>query len=293
MKAPPFDHVKPRSVADAIALLQTHGDDARLLAGGQTLLATLNMRLSEPRLLIDLNALDELRALRVEGEVLHIGALVTHSAIERSALVATHAPLLAQAVPHIAHRAIRNLGTFGGSIAYADPAAEWPACMVALEGTVLLQGPQGLRRVAARDFFVDLYTTARRPDELLVGCELPLHRPGDVAVFDELARRRGDYAIVGLALAGRLDGAALVRPRLALLGVGNVPVRARAAETVLEGRPLDEALIATAVAALRAELNPHADLVNTPATKRHLAGVLAQRALASLRAGRVQPAGAH
>lgn len=282
MKAPAFDHVKPRTLDEVLRLLQSHGDDARLLAGGQTLLATLNMRLSEPRLLIDLNGLDELRGIRVVGDRLWIGALTTHSAIEASPLIAEHAPLLAQAAPHIAHRAIRNLGTFGGSIAYADPAAEWPACLVALEGVVVVQGPAGQRRIAARDFFLDLYTTARADTEVLVACELPLRRDDEVVVFTELARRQGDYAIVGLALAAQFEQGGLRRPRLALLGVGNIPVRATAAEAVLDGRVLDAGLIATAVAALRAELTPHGDLVNSPATKRHLAGVLADRALQSL-----------
>ena len=282
MKAPAFDHVKPQTLAEVLRLLQVHGHDARLLAGGQTLLATLNMRLSEPKLLIDLNALDELRGIRVAGDQLWMGALTTHSAIEASPLIAEHAPLLAQAVPHIAHRAIRNLGTFGGSIAYADPAAEWPACLVALEGTVVVQGVNGQRRIAARDFFLDLYTTARSDDEVLVACELPVRKPNDVFVFTELARRRGDYAIVGLALASRFERGMLIHPRLALLGVGSIPVRATAAEAVLEARTLDDALIVTAVAALRAELSPHGDLVNGPDTKRHLAGVLVERALRSV-----------
>ena len=282
MKAPAFDHVRPTSIDEVLQLMQTHGDDARVLAGGQTLLATLNMRLSEPRLLIDIAGLDELRGIRLEGGHLHIGALTTHSAIEASALVAEHAPLLAQAVPHIAHRAIRNLGTFGGSVAYADPSAEWPACLLALEGTVVLQGPAGVRRVPATDFFLDLYTTARQDNELLIACEVPCRQAHDVCVFDELARRQGDYAIVGLALAAQYERGALHRPRIALLGVGSTPVRGRAAEAVLEGRPLNEALIATAVAALRAELSPYGDLCNSPATKRHLAGVLAERALRSL-----------
>ncbi|GAP37686.1 FAD binding domain-containing protein [Piscinibacter sakaiensis] len=282
MKAPAFDHVKPDSLDEVLRLLQAHGDRARLLAGGQTLLATLNMRLSEPALLIDLNGLEALRGLQRVGDRLRIGALCTHAQIEASPLVAELAPLLSLAAPHIAHRAIRNRGTFGGSIAYGDPAAEWPACLLALEGEVLLRGPRGERRVAARDFFTDLYTTQRADDEVLVACELPIRRPGEQVVFDELARRHGDYAIVGLALAAELHGGRIARPRLALLGVGSVPVRAPAAEAVLDGRVLDEALVATAVAALRAELQPHADLVNSAATKRHLAGVLAQRALRRL-----------
>ena len=282
MKAPAFDHVRPRTIAEALQLMQAHGDDARVLAGGQTLLATLNMRLSEPRLLIDIGGLSELRGICLDGDTLHIGALTTHSAIEASVLVAEHAPLLAQAAPHIAHRAIRNLGTFGGSVAYADPSAEWPACLLALEGRVVLQGPNGVRRVPASDFFLDLYTTARQDNELLIGCELPRRQANEVFVFNELARRQGDYAIVGLALAAQFDHGSLRRPKLALLGMGSTPLRARAAEAALEGRRLDEALISTTVAALRAELSPYGDLCNSPATKRHLAGVLAERALRSL-----------
>ena len=147
MKSPPFDYIKVGTVEEALELLARHGDDARILAGGQTLLATLNMRLSEPALLIDITGLSALRSIERRGDRLHIGALVTHSAIEASGEVAEHAPLLAQAAPHIAHRAIRNRGTWGGSIAYGDPAAEWPCCLAALDGSVTVQGPRGLRRI--------------------------------------------------------------------------------------------------------------------------------------------------
>jgi len=210
MKAPLFDYAKPRSLSEVFELLATWGDEARLLAGGQTLLATLNMRLSEPAMLIDINGIAELKGISVQrgdggGEVLRIGALVTHSEIEASELVARHAPLLALAVPHIAHRAIRNLGTWGGSIAYADPAAEWPTCLAALEGVVVLRSVRGERRVAAQDFFLDLYTTALAEGEIVAACELPLCRHDDRFVFDELARRHGDYAIVGRARAAGLS----------------------------------------------------------------------------------------
>jgi carbon-monoxide dehydrogenase medium subunit len=156
MKSPPFEYVKVHQVEEALALLQTHRDDARILAGGQTLLATLNMRLSEPALLIDISGIDALRGIERVGNWLRIGAMTTHSEIESSALVVQHAPLLSAAVPHIAHRAIRNSGTWGGSIAYGDPAAEWPCCLVAMEGVITVQGPAGQRRIAATDFFLDL-----------------------------------------------------------------------------------------------------------------------------------------
>ena len=281
MKAAAFDYVKPRTLDQVLALLQEHGDDARLLAGGQTLMATLNMRLSEPRLVIDLNGLEALRGISVQGSMLRIGALATHTEIEHSPLVARHAPLLQAAAPHIAHRAIRNSGTWGGSIAYADPAAEWPTCLLALGGQVIVQGPRGERRIAADDFFLGLYTTALEPDEVLVASEIPLAGPGHWFAFQELARRHGDYAIVGMAATAQREGARLQQLRIVLLGVDATPLRARQAEAVLEGRAPDAALLAQAVQALRAEIEPLPDLTNTPETKRHLAGVLLQRLLGS------------
>ncbi|MDE2093447.1 MAG: FAD binding domain-containing protein [Burkholderiales bacterium] len=281
MKAPAFDYTRPRSLDEVWRLLAEHGDAARLLAGGQTLLATLNMRLSEPAMLIDINAIDALKGISVQGRVLRIGALATHREIESSALVARHAPLLAMAAPHIAHRAIRNLGTWGGSIAFADPAAEWPACLAALEGVVVVRGVRGERRVAAKDFFIDLYTTALAAGELVAACELPLREDGDVYAFDELARRHGDYAIVGLALAARRGARGLQRARLAFLGIGSTPVRMPRTEAVLEAGELTPAHLDRAIETLAAELTPMADLSHRPATKRHLACVLARRVLAS------------
>jgi carbon-monoxide dehydrogenase medium subunit len=279
MKAAAFNYVKPASLAQVFELLHTHGDDARLLAGGQTLMATLNMRLSEPQLVIDITGIQALRGISVQGAVLRIGALVTHTDIEFSPLVAQHAPLLKTAAPHIAHRAIRNSGTWGGSIAYADPAAEWPTCLLALGGTVVAQGPQGERRIAADDFFTGLYSTALAPDEVLTACEIPLVPADHWFGFSELARRHGDYAIVGMAATARRQGRALQGVRIALLGIAATPVRALKAEALLEGRPLDQELVAQAVACLRAEIEPLPDLTHTPDTKRHLAGVLLQRML--------------
>jgi aerobic carbon-monoxide dehydrogenase medium subunit len=284
LKAAAFDYVKPRSIEQAISLLQEHGDDARLLAGGQSLLASLNMRLSEPRLLVDIGALDVLRGIRVQGDALRIGALTTHTQIEASPLVAQHAPLLSAAAPHIAHRAIRNAGTWGGSIAHADAAAEWPACLLALGGTVVARGPKGERRIAADDFFQGLFATALEPDEILVAGEVPLAAPGSWFAFDELARRRGDYAIVGIAVTGRRNAGVLADCRIVLMGVASTPLRARKTEALLNGQVADEALVATAAASLRAEIDPLPDLTNSRETKRHLAGVLLQRLLNGARA---------
>lgn len=277
MKAAAFDYVKPRSLDQVLSLLQEHGDDARLLAGGQTLMATLNMRLSEPRLVIDITGIEALRGISVQGNVLRIGALATHTEIEHSPLVARHAPLLKAAAPHIAHRAIRNSGTWGGSIAYADPAAEWPTCLLALGGTVIAQGPNGERRIAVDDFFQGLYATALEPDEVLVASEIPLAGADHWFGFQELARRHGDYAIVGMAATARRHGGVLREVRVVLLGVDATPVRATAAEAVLEGAAPDADRVAQAVQALKGSIDPLPDLTNTPETKRHLAGVLLQR----------------
>ena len=282
MKSAAFDYVRATSPQHALALLAEHGDDAKLLAGGQTLLATLNMRLSQPKLVVDIGGLAQLAGISVAGGVLRIGALTRHVEIEESPLVAQHAPLLAQAAPHIAHRAIRNLGTFGGALAYADPAAEWPACVLALDATLVLLGAQGERRVAAADFFQGLYSTARRDDELLVACELPVRAAHERQHFDELARRHGDYAAAGLAARATVQGDRLADVRLAFLSLADRPVRARKAEAVLAAGPLDDARLAAADAALRAELDPFPDLTHSAAAKKQLAATLMRRAVAAL-----------
>lgn len=286
MKSPEFDYVKVKSVSEALTLLVEHGDDARILAGGQTLLATLNMRLSEPTLLIDITGIDALRCTEVRGDRLYIGALVTHSEIESSSLVAEHAPMLTAAAPHIAHCAIRNSGTWGGSIAYGDPAAEWPCCLAALDGVVVVQGPKGQRRIAADKFFQYLYTTDLQADEMVIGADVAVATTVDWFAFDELARRHGDYAIAGLAVAAKFDGTTVRSVRLSFLGIGNTPVRAYITEAFLSNKTLDAHTIEAAVASLKAELDPAADLTNESATKRHLATVLARRLLGAAHASR-------
>lgn len=278
MKSPAFSYARPSSIEEALQLLAQHGDGARLLAGGQTLLATLNMRLSEPEVLIDLQAIDSLKGIAVKDGLLRIGAMVTHSEIEASHLIAEHAPLLAEAAPHIAHRAIRNLGTFGGSIAYGDPAAEWPACLVALGGTVVVQSVSGERRIGANDFYLDLYTTALAQGEIITACEIPLHKNQKTS-FTELARRMGDYAVVGLALTAKEVQGQLSDVRVVWLGVGSTPIRSIACEAALVGHSLSVDSIAKVVQVLRSELVPFADLTHNEATKTQLAAVLLKRAL--------------
>lgn len=282
MKSPAFDYIRAESPQHAFELLAKHGDDARVIAGGQTLLATLNMRLSQPALLVDIAGFDAWRGITVEGSVLRIGALTRHSEVESSPVVAKHAPMLTQAAPHIGHRAIRNLGTFGGALAYADPAAEWPACAVALDATLVIAGAAGERRVKAADFFQGLYTTAIQPGELLKACEIPLKAEGVRQDFSELSRRHGDYAVAGLAARAKVSGRALIDLRLVFLSLGDRPVRAVKAEAALQGGAIDAARLDSADAALRAELDPFEDLTHSAAAKKQLAATLMRRAVARL-----------
>lgn len=279
MKAAAFDYVKPKTLLEAISLLAESGDDGRLIAGGQTLLATLNMRLSEPTVLIDITNIDELKGIAVVDKQLRIGALVTHTEIEESASIAKYAPLLKAAAPHIAHRAIRNLGTWGGSLAYGDPAAEWPACSLSLNAVMIIQGPAGERRISADDFFIDLYTTSLESDEILVATEIPVADDGQVFYFHELARRHGDYAVAGLAAVARKEGNTLNDCAFTFFSVSGTPVMASSAQQLINGCPLDEKVIALAVAAARSEIDAIADLTNSAEAKKHLIGILLERGL--------------
>ncbi len=283
MKAPSFAYAKPRSLEEAFVLLR-RTDDAKVLAGGQTLLATLNMRLSSPAVLVDITGVPGLAGIALRGNALRIGALTRHRDIERSREVAEHAPLLALAAPHIAHVAIRNVGTLGGSLAHADPAAEWPACCVALDAEIVVASRAGERKVKAREFFKGLFETALAPGELIAAVEFPLLGTAHRSAFLELARRHGDYAMVGVAAVARPAGGALTDLRLGFLGAGTTPILARNAMAAAEGRKAGPDTIAAAQAALAQDLAPIGDLNAAPATKLHLARVLCARALAQLAA---------
>ena len=274
MKPAPFAYRRARSPEEAVALLGEHAD-SRLLAGGQSLIATLNMRLSAPTLLIDINGIGGLDGITSKNGKVEIGALVRHTQAERSAEIAKTAPLIARALPHIGHTAIRNRGTLGGSIAFADPAAELPACLLALDGEVEATGPKGKRTIMAGDFFRDLFETALAPDEMITAIRVPAAGKDTRVGFAELARRHGDYAIVGLAASARANGKGLADVRLAYFGVGNTPLRAAKAESALADGDIDGA-----VAAL--ELAPHDDVQASGAVKKHLAGVLLRRVAAQL-----------
>jgi carbon-monoxide dehydrogenase medium subunit len=253
LKAPSFAYAKPASLAEGFDLLARPG--ARILAGGQSLIPSLNLRLSSPELLVDITGLPGLSKIEARNGALRVGALCTHASLEKSAEVKKHAPLLAEAIPQIAHPAIRNRGTLGGSLALADPAAELPACAVALEAVLVILSKSGERRVAAADFFKGLFETDLRDGEILAGAEFPR---ADKSVFLELTRRHGDYAIVGLA--GVSTGA---RKRIAFFGIGGKP-------ELIQPQSLEEAKTSLP--------KPAADLYHTSATKLHLAKVLLERA---------------
>jgi carbon-monoxide dehydrogenase medium subunit len=269
LKPAPFAYAKARSLEDAVARLAAHQGDAKLLAGGQSLIATLNMRLSSPSLLVDINDIG-LDGVSVKNGVVQIGALTRHATLERSTEIAKHAPLITLAMPHIAHPAIRNRGTIGGSLAYADPAAELPACLVALDGEVDITGPNGKRTVKADGFFKGLFETALGPHDVLSAVRFPPATAHTRVGFAELARRHGDYAMIGLAAAAKATGKGLNDVRLVYFGVGATSVRARNAEAALAGGSVDDAVKAL-------DLAPSDDLHASGAMKKHLAGVLLRR----------------
>jgi carbon-monoxide dehydrogenase medium subunit len=277
VKPAPFAYAKARSLDHAIELLGRHDGRARVLAGGQSLIATLNMRLDAPSLLVDINGIAGLDSITYRDGQVEIGALTRHAAAEQSDVIAAHAPLIAKAMPHIGHPAIRNRGTVGGSIAFADPAAELPACLMALDGEVDIAGPNGGRTVQAADFFKDLFETALGPSDLLTAIRVPAAAPRRRAGFAEFSRRHGDYAMVGLAATAAGDGSGLADVRLAFFGVGATPVRAQRAEAALESGSVERAL-----AALSQDLAPADDVQATGAVKQHLAGVLLKRVAAEL-----------
>ena len=270
MKPAAFAYAKARSLDDAIRLLGEHKGEAKLLAGGQSLIATLNMRLSQPSLLVDINGVAGLDGISVKNGMVEIGAMTRHVTLERSSDIAKHAPLIAQAMPHIAHPAIRNRGTIGGSLAYADPAAELPACLVALDGEIDIAGPKGKRSVKAGDFFKDLFETALGTHDVLTAVRFPAAGTETRVGFAELARRHGDYAMVGLAAVAKASGKSLSDVRLVYFGVGATPVRARKAEDALARGSVDDAVKAL-------DLDPTSDIQATADVKKHLAGVMLRR----------------
>ena len=282
MKPAPFAYHRPTSLADTLALLARYGADGRVLAGGQSLVPALNMRLATPAALIDINRVPGLDGISLEPERLVIGALARHEAVEHSSLVARHAPLIMQAMPHVGHRAIRTRGTIGGSVALADPAAELPACLLALDAVIRIAGRAGDREMQAVDFFRGVYSTALGQGEIVTAVVVPPIRLGWRSRFVELARRHGDFALVGLAAHCRVEGDVIREARLVFCGVGSTPVRALRAELALAGRRAAVDVVAEAGRALDADLDPPGDTHGSPALRRRLARVLLGQALAAL-----------
>lgn len=288
MKPPPFAYVAPDTVSGAVAALVEAGEDAKVLAGGQSLLPLLALRLGRPSVLVDVGRVTGLDRVEARPDRLVIGATVTHARLARDPSVARHAPLLAEAAPSVAHAAVRNRGTFGGSLAHNDPAAEWPAVALLLGARVVAEGPGGPREVAATDLFESYLTTTLAPDEVLVEAHVPVPGPRTGTAFEEVSRRPGDFALVGAcARVGLAPDGTVADAAVAFLGVGSTAVLDERPGVELAGRlPADEALDEVARAAA-ARLEPHDDLHATAAYRRRVAATLARRTLqrAAARAG--------
>jgi carbon-monoxide dehydrogenase medium subunit len=281
MKASAFAYARATSIGNALELLAAHGDKAKLLSGGQSLMPAMNLRLISPELIVDIGGIGELRGIVRRGEVLSIGALTRHVDILKSPEIAAHWPLLTQAVAHVAHPAIRNRGTVGGSLAHADPASELPACMLALEATIIVCGRAGERRVRAKDFFRGIYETALSADELLIAVELPVARASATHFFYEFARRHGDYAITGLAAQANVKDGVFTDLRMAFFAVGDRPVLSDAVNKLVNA-DITPALMVAASAALDQELDPHDDQQASSSMRQHLARLLLTRCVSTL-----------
>jgi carbon-monoxide dehydrogenase medium subunit len=284
MKPAPFDYVAASDLDEAVALLAEYGDDAKALAGGQSLVPMMNFRLARPSVLVDLNRMEALSYIREDEDGLRIGALTRHHAVATSDLVRRRCPLLAHAAGHIGYPAIRRRGTIGGSLAHADPVAEMACIAVTLDADVVVQGPRGRRTIPASEFFVSVFTTALEPDEILAEVRISCpEREQRQWGFQQFARKRGDFAMVMCAVAIDHDGEATRRARIGVAGVSEVAVRASAGERALEGNPLDDEVLTSASEASAASVDPRSDVHATAAFRRHLVKVLTSRAIQDAR----------
>lgn len=279
MKAPDLGYKRAESVGQVIELLASYGDDARVLAGGQSLMPTLNMRLSKPKLLVDINQLNALKGISFEDGIVRVGALARHAEIMRSTVIFEKLPLIAEAMPYVAHVAIRNRGTFGGSIALADPAAELPACVLALGATIVVESARGQREIPASDYFKGLFETERRPDELLIEVRIPSIGMKGVHVFSELSRRQGDFAVAGVACAAEIDGDTISSARLVYFASEDRPTLATNAVTAITNKVWSEGSRASVLDALGDDLDPMENLQGSSEFKLHLQRVLTGRVL--------------
>jgi carbon-monoxide dehydrogenase medium subunit len=281
MKAAAFAYARAKSVDDALQLLAAHGDRAKVLSGGQSLMPAMNLRLISPELIVDIGGIRELRGIAVQGDILRIGALTRHVDLQRSGEIAAYAPLLAEAIAHVAHPAIRNRGTLGGSLAHADPAAELPACILALDATIVVLGAGGERRIAAASFFQGIFQTALSAEDLLVAVELPIAKRRGVHFFHEFARRHGDYAIAGLAACADVEAGIFARLRPAFFAIGDRPLLAEAFDRLINVT-VTQRLLAEVSSAVSDELDPQDDQQASSAMRGHLARVLIRRSVATM-----------
>jgi carbon-monoxide dehydrogenase medium subunit len=273
-----FDYLAPTSVEEALAALGEHGDEAKILAGGQSLLPVLRMRLNAPEMVIDLGRIESLRGVRDDGDAIVVGAMTQHSVVEHDPLVAEHAALIAKAMEHLADVQVRHRGTFGGALAHADPAGDLGAPVLALGAQFVVAGPGGTRTVAADDFFVDLFETAIGEDEILTEVRVPKHT-GWGAHYEKFVRVAHQWPIVAVAAAVRVEGGTIVEARVGLTNMGSTPLRARAVEEALAGQPATDDAVRTAAALAAEGTTPPTDLNGAADYRRHLATVLTRRAV--------------
>lgn len=273
-----FDYHAPTTVEEALRLLGEAGDDAKILAGGQSLLPVLRLRLAAPEVLIDLGRIAALRGIRDDGDALLVGAMSLHSQVASDPLVATHAALLAAAAKTVADPQVRHRGTFGGALAHADPAGDMPAPSLALEAEFMITGPGGNRTVAAADFFDDMFTTVIGDDEILTAVRVPKHT-GWGAHYEKFTRVAQQWSIVAVAATVRVEGGAIAEARVALTNMGSVPLRVRAVESALAGVPVEEGAVRAAVAGVAEGTSPPSDTNGDADYRRHLAAVLTRRAV--------------
>jgi CO/xanthine dehydrogenase FAD-binding subunit len=280
MKPAPFKYIAAHSLEHALSLKAEYGDDAKFLAGGQSLLPAMNFRLARPAILIDINEIEDLAGISSSADAVRVGPLTRYRALQRDAGFARAFPLIAEALPHIAHPQIRNRGTIGGNLSHADPASELPAIAVALGARLRVQNSKQERCIAADDFFVGALTTDLRPEEMLVEVELPSSKPRTGSCFMEIARRRGDFAIAGVAAMVTLGNEnKCSEVRLAFCGVAETPVNAGSAADVLIGQVVTDDALQEIAVSVQAMINPGGSVQATADYQRHIAGVLAERAL--------------
>jgi carbon-monoxide dehydrogenase medium subunit len=280
MKPPNFKYWVPGTVDEAVGFLAQHADDTKLLAGGQSLMPVISMRLARPDYLVDINGLTELDYVRADGNRLRIGALTRHATLMESADVQRHCPLISKALPFVGHTAIRHRGTIGGSIVHADPSAELPAVAAALDAEMIVTGPNGQRTIPAAEFFITFFMTSMEPDEMLTEVAFPIRAREKGTSVAEFARRHGDFAVAGVAISIDANGGGLIdSARVCAFGVDDVPRRVDAAESLLAGQAPTRALLAEAGAATAASVDPETDMHASGAYRQEMAGVLTRRGL--------------